>query len=91
MNLKLAEQKVFSCYIVSFLSTAGVGQPPEALDGHRNKHGRSIVASGIFGEYLMTVSHDAVVVIDGKRRHVQCEWQNIKHGNVIVWVDPTRL
>ena len=54
-------------------------------------HNRVIVSGGVFGEYLMTPSRDSVVIIDGKRRHVQCEWQDIAHGNVIVWVEPIHL
>lgn len=58
---------------------------------HWSSHNRVISSGGVFGEYLMTPSKDSVVVLDGRRRHVQCEWQNILHGNVIVWVEPARL
>ena len=70
---------------------SGVGEAMNPSEWHWSSHNRVISSGGVFGEYLMTPSKDSVVVLDGKRRHVQCEWQNIMHGNVIVWVEPVRL
>ena len=70
---------------------AGVGQAMSPEEWLWSKHNRVIEGGGVFGEYLMTPSRDSVVVIDGRRRHVQCEWRDIIHGNVIVWVDPLRV
>ena len=70
---------------------SGVGQAMKPDEWKWSGHNRVIVSGGMFGEFLMTPSKDAVVVIDGKRRHVQCEWQDIAHGNVIVWVQPLPL
>ena len=69
----------------------GVGEAINPSEWRWSKHNRVIVSGGVFGEYLMTPSRNSVVVIDGNRRHVQCEWQDIAHGNIIVWVDPLHL
>ena len=70
---------------------AGVGQAMPHEEWKWSNNNRVIRAGGIFGEYLMSPSRDSVVVIDGRRRHVQCEWRDIMHGNVIVWVEPRHL
>ena len=72
-------------------SHPGVGHamPPKLWPWSRRN--RAIVSGGVFGQYLLTPSRDSVVIIDGHRRHVQCEWQDVKHGNVVVWVEPLHL
>ena len=76
---------------LALLLSTGVGQAIPKEEWKWSKSNRVIRAGGMFGEYLMTPSRDSAVIIDGRRRHVQCEWQDITHGNVIVWVDPLRL
>ncbi|CAH1795561.1 unnamed protein product [Owenia fusiformis] len=69
----------------------GVGQGMESKDWPWSKKNRRITSGGVFGDYLITPSKNSIVVIDGRLRHVQCEWNDIIHGNVVVWVDPYHL
>ena len=68
------------------MSGVGVGNKESKMAWKKQQ--RPITSAGVFGHYLMTPSENAVVVIDGKRQHVQCEWQDVPHGDVIVWVEP---
>ena len=77
--------------MMMLISLTGVGQSMTSDDKPWNKQYRTITSGGIFGEFLMTPSKDSVVVIDGVQRLVQCEWQNVKHGNIIAWVNPMHL
>jgi len=66
----------------------GVGSAMSPSEWPWSPRNRALVASGAFGSYLMTPARDAVVVLDGHRRHIQCEWQDVPHANVIVWAQP---
>ncbi len=81
----------WSCQRIFQTLFAGVGEAISQSEWKWSKRNRAIVSGGVFGDFMMTPSHNSVVVIDGKRRHVQCEWQDISHGNIIVWVDPLHL
>ena len=89
--LAIEKYNMLFIYTQTFHCCTGVGLAMEKKDWPWSKKNRVIVSGGVFGEYLMTPSRSSVVVIDGKRRHVQCEWQDIQHGNVIVWVEPLHL
>ncbi|XP_023931855.1 follistatin-related protein 5 isoform X2 [Lingula anatina] len=52
---------------------------------------RVITSGGVFGDYLMSPSTKAAVIIDGRNHHVHCEWPNIKDSAVVVWVEPMHL
>ncbi|XP_030218240.1 follistatin-related protein 4 [Gadus morhua] len=47
---------------------------------------RPLVASGLFGQYLLTPSTESLFVLDGKQSSPHCEVSDIKRGNTIVWV-----
>ncbi|XP_019620183.1 PREDICTED: follistatin-related protein 5-like [Branchiostoma belcheri] len=47
---------------------------------------RAIISTGLFGNYLVSPSEEAIFVVDSKLDKVNCEIDQVKHGNVIVWV-----
>ena len=68
-----------------------VGDPMSPSEWRWSHSNRVLVSGGVFSEYLVTPARDSLVIIDGRSREVQCEWQDITHANVIVWVKPRTL
>lgn len=48
--------------------------------------GHAVITSGSgqFASHVVTLARDSVVVIDGARHHVDCEWQAVKSPSVVV-------
>lgn len=46
---------------------------------------RPIVQSGIFGRYMVSPSNDALFVLNGETRTVNCEIGGLVHPGAIVW------
>lgn len=64
----------------------GVGkamQPSMAQWGAPN---RPIAASGIFGHYMVTSANEALFVVNGETRTVNCEIGGLVHPRDVVWV-----
>lgn len=66
------------------LILSGLGEALPASRWPRARHSRMIVSGGPFDEHLLTTSDKSAIVIDGRRRRVQCEWRDVIYGNVIV-------
>lgn len=47
---------------------------------------RPIVASGVFGHFMVTPSSEALFVINGETRTVNCEIGGLAHPRALVWV-----
>ena len=63
---------------------SGLGEALPASRWPKARHSRIIVSGGVFDEHLMTTSDKSAIVIDGRRRRMQCEWRDVIFGNVIV-------
>ena len=81
MNVRWSVNEVIS-NLVHYSS--GLGEEGDALDWSSNNHGRNLVSGGMFSEFLMTPSERFIFVIDGRRRHVQCKWNNVMKANIII-------
>lgn len=60
-----------------------------ALDPRSAEWGNSrrpLASAGVFGTYLVTAANEAVFVINGKTRTVNCEIGNVVHPRLLVWV-----
>ncbi|XP_071050414.1 follistatin-related protein 5-like isoform X2 [Onthophagus taurus] len=63
----------------------GVGKPvPSELTKWGNAN-RPISGSGLFGQYMVTPASEALFVINGRSRTVNCEIGALVHPNAIVW------
>lgn len=63
----------------------GVGK---AMPMHLEKWGnpnRPIVQSGIFGQYMVSPSNEALFVLNGETRTVNCEIGGLVHPGQVVW------
>lgn len=47
---------------------------------------RPIAASGIFGHYMVTPADEALFVINGETRTVNCEIGGLVHPRLVTWV-----
>ncbi len=63
-----------------------VFQPISAEDWPWDQHNRRIYNSGIFGSHLASSAENKIVLIDGKKRSLHCNVENLELGNVMVWV-----
>ncbi|RZF49112.1 hypothetical protein LSTR_LSTR008398 [Laodelphax striatellus] len=64
----------------------GVGkamQPSLTQWGNPN---RPIAASGVFGHYMVTPANEALFVVNGETRTVNCEIGGLVHPRAVVWV-----
>ncbi|KAG8276434.1 Follistatin- protein 5 [Homalodisca vitripennis] len=64
----------------------GVGKamhPSLAQWGNPN---RPIAASGVFGHYMVTPANEALFVVNGETRTVNCEIGGLVHPRAVVWV-----
>ncbi|XP_003698398.1 follistatin-related protein 5 isoform X4 [Apis florea] len=46
---------------------------------------RPIVQSGIFGKYMVSPSNDALFVLNGETRTINCEIGGLQHPGAVVW------
>lgn len=51
-----------------------------------NSKNRAMTGSGLFGQYLMTPSREALFILDGRLNKLNCEITDVLKGNVVVWV-----
>ncbi|XP_076361506.1 follistatin-related protein 5-like [Tachypleus tridentatus] len=64
----------------------GIGQAmgPEVAEWKNTN--RPMTSAGIFGTYMVTTANEAIFVVNGKTRTVNCEIGNIIHPRLMVWV-----
>ncbi len=65
----------------------GVGKP---LDGHLAEWGapnRPIASAGVFGTYLISPAAEAIFVINGDTRTVNCEIGGLVHPRHVSWIN----
>lgn len=51
-----------------------------------NSKNRVIEGSGLFGQYLMTPSKEALFILDGRLNKLNCEITEVEKGNTVIWV-----
>lgn len=68
----------------------GVGRAMEANLAQWGHPNRVIEASGVFGHFMVSPANEALFVINGETRTVNCEIGGLVHPRAIVWVT-TRL
>jgi len=64
----------------------GVGKPLEAHLSEWGAPNRPVASSGIFGTYLITPASEAVFVINGDTRTVNCEIGGLVHPRHVLWI-----
>ncbi|XP_066994850.2 follistatin-related protein 5 [Anabrus simplex] len=64
----------------------GVGKAMHPLLAQWDAPNRPIAASGIFGHYMVTPANEALFVVNGETRTVNCEIGGLVHPRTIVWV-----
>ena len=64
----------------------GVGKAMDPSLAQWGNSNRPIVASGIFGHYLVTPANEALFVVNGETRTVNCEIGGLVHPRIVVWV-----
>ena len=64
----------------------GVFHPISTEGWPWNEHNRHIVTSGVFGSHVATPGSDNVVLIDGKKKSVKCDIDDVSQSNVMLWV-----
>ncbi|CAK9797946.1 Follistatin-related protein 5 [Anthophora plagiata] len=68
---------------VEMITGVGKATPPNLTKwGNPN---RPIVQSGIFGKYMVSPSNDALFVLNGETRTINCEIGGLVHPGAIVW------
>lgn len=64
----------------------GVGKAMEPTLAQWSNPNRVIEASGIFGHFMVTPANEALFVVNGESRTVNCEIGGLVHPRAIVWV-----
>ncbi|GFV71467.1 follistatin-related protein 5 [Trichonephila clavipes] len=64
----------------------GIGRPSDPRLAAWGNSNRPIVSAGVFGTYMATTAEDALFVVNGKTRTVNCEIGSIVHPRMMVWV-----
>nr|XP_018913078.1 PREDICTED: follistatin-related protein 5-like isoform X1 [Bemisia tabaci] len=64
----------------------GVGRAMKPALAQWGNPNRPIAASGIFGHYMVTPADEALFVINGETRTVNCEIGGLVHPRSVVWV-----
>ncbi|XP_078050075.1 follistatin-like 5 [Augochlora pura] len=68
---------------VEMITGVGKATPPNLTKwGNPN---RPIVQSGIFGKYMVSPSNDALFVLNGETRTINCEIGGLVHPGAVVW------
>ncbi|KAJ8924834.1 hypothetical protein NQ315_000988 [Exocentrus adspersus] len=63
----------------------GVGKPVPIQLSKWNNPNRPISGSGLFGQYMVTPASEALFVINGRSRTVNCEIGAVSHPSHVVW------
>jgi len=85
LKFKTTKQKLTSVFPGKVEMITGVGK---ATPPHLTKWGnpnRPIIQSGIFGRYMVSPSNQALFVLNGETRTVNCEIGGLIHPGAIVW------
>ncbi|XP_072429285.1 follistatin-related protein 5 isoform X1 [Chiloscyllium punctatum] len=61
-------------------------EPMKTEEWPWNSKNRVIVASDLFGQYLMTPSKESLFILDGRLSKLNCEITEVEKGNTIIWV-----
>lgn len=77
---------VFHCWLGKVEMITGVGKAMDPSLSQWGNSNRPIVASGIFGHYLVTPADEALFVVNGETRTVNCEIGGLMHPRIVVWV-----
>ncbi|KAG8235846.1 hypothetical protein J437_LFUL015639 [Ladona fulva] len=64
----------------------GVGRAMQPSLAQWDNPNRPIAASGIFGHYMVTPANEALFVVNGETRTVNCEIGGLVHPRTVVWV-----
>ncbi|XP_046405287.1 follistatin-related protein 5-like isoform X3 [Ischnura elegans] len=64
----------------------GVGKAMQPSLAQWDNPNRPIAASGIFGHYMVTPANEALFVVNGETRTVNCEIGGLVHPRSVVWV-----
>ncbi|XP_014287301.1 follistatin-related protein 5 isoform X2 [Halyomorpha halys] len=64
----------------------GVGKAMEPLLSQWGNPNRVIEASGVFGHFMVTPANEALFVVNGESRTVNCEIGGLVHPRAVVWV-----
>lgn len=64
----------------------GVGKAMHPSLSQWNNPNRPIAASGVFAHYMVTPSAEALFVVNGESRTVNCEIGGLVHPRAVVWV-----
>uniref|UniRef100_A0ABD2XK46 Follistatin-related protein 5 n=1 Tax=Trichogramma kaykai TaxID=54128 RepID=A0ABD2XK46_9HYME len=63
----------------------GVGKAMPVMYAKWGKPNRPIVQSGVFGRYMVSPSNEALFVLNGETRTVNCEIGGLVHPSIVVW------
>lgn len=61
-------------------------EPTSTEQWRWSKKNRVMVGSGLFGQYLMSPSQEALFILDGRLDKLNCEITDVPQGNTVVWV-----
>ncbi|KAL1123314.1 hypothetical protein AAG570_002400 [Ranatra chinensis] len=64
----------------------GVGKAMESSLAQWGNPNRVIEASGVFGHFMVTPANEALFVVNGESRTVNCEIGGLVHPRAVVWV-----
>lgn len=64
----------------------GTGRAIDPRGARWGNANRPISSAGVFGTYMVTTASEAVFVLNGKTRTVNCEIGNVVHPRMMVWV-----
>jgi hypothetical protein len=64
----------------------GVGKAMHPTLAQWDAPNRPIAASGVFGHYMVTPANEALFVVNGETRTVNCEIGGLVHPRTVVWV-----
>ncbi|XP_014246799.1 follistatin-related protein 5-like isoform X2 [Cimex lectularius] len=64
----------------------GVGKAMEPSLAQWGNPNRVIAASGVFGHFMVTPANEALFVVNGESRTVNCEIGGLVHPRAVVWV-----
>lgn len=65
----------------------GVGKPLESHLAEWGASNRPVASSGIFGTYLITPASEAIFVVNGDTRTVNCEIGGLVHPRHVLWIN----
>lgn len=64
----------------------GIGRAMDLQVAEWGNTNRPISSAGVFGTYMVTTANEAIFVVNGKTRTVNCEIGNTVHPRMVVWV-----